>query len=517
MSKRKMKSRNPGDFIVPSYSRLLFRQHCRLFPAMWKPPERIAFASSPGKIPDRQAAAGSLLFSPLSSGRLNLRNRTWVPAMVPWRATENGEVTSEVLDWYGRFAKGRPAAIVIEATGIRDVPSGPLLRIGHDRYIDGLKAIVERVRADSGGATKLFVQLIDFLAIRRRPERDKFLQRFLAITDAHRTALDMRDAPDEDVRNVLIAMTDAQLAHILSAREYEAMSMGYRETVNDTHLPHIADLPRVLPDLFASAALRAQTAGFDGVELHYAHAYTMASFLSATNRRKDGYGGSIEGRVRLPLEVFHSVRAAVRDEFVVGARFLSDEIIAGGSTAEDAALFGVAFAHAGMDFLSLSRGGKFDDAKQPKAGAAAYPYTGRSGYECMPHHISDAQGPFGRNFAATKQIRDAVRATGLQTPVVAAGGIHNFELAERVLHEGIGDIVASARQALADPDWFLKLETGRGAQIRLCEFTNYCEGLDQNHKQVTCKLWDREALDEPGILKSPDGKRRLTAPTWTPA
>jgi hypothetical protein len=68
-----------------------------------------------------------------------------------------------------------------------------------------------------------------------------------------------------------------------------------------------------------------------------------------------------------------------------------------------------------------------------------------------------------------------------------------------VLSEGIGDMVASARQTLADPDWFTKLETGHADEIRLCEFTNYCEGLDQQHKQVTCQLWDREALNAPGV------------------
>ncbi len=85
-------------------------------------------------------------------------------------------------------------------------------------------------------------------------------------------------------------------------------------------------------------------------------------------------------------------------------------------------------------------------------------------------------------------------------------------MAESALQDGVADIIGAARQCLADPDWFLKLETGHGGEIRQCEYTNYCEGLDQTHKQVTCKLWDRLALDEPDILKSADGKRRLTAP-----
>ncbi len=483
---------------------------------MWKPPEKIKWKPERGRLPSAEELRNSVLFSPLEVGRLRLRNRTWVPAMVPWRATEDGFVTPEVLDWYGRFARGKPAAIVVEATGVRDVPSGPLLRIGHNRFVDGLKSLVERVRAESGGATKLFIQVIDFLAIKRRPPRETFLARFLQITPELRDRLGMADADEADVRGRLAGMHDDELKDVLGPRDWESLTMGYRERVSDTHLPHIAELPKVLPDLFAAAAARAEAAGFDGVELHYAHAYTMASFLSATNTRGDGYGGSREGRVRLPLEVLGAVRAAVSDDFVVGARFLADEAIASGSTQHDACCFAQAFAEAGMDFLSLSRGGKFDDAKQPKVGAAAYPYTGRSGYECMPQYVSDDHGPFGRNFPATKAIRAAVREAGYQTPVVAAGGVHNFEIAEAALKDGVCDIVGAARQALADPDWTLKLEAGCGDQIRLCEYTNYCEGLDQNHKQVTCNLWDRKQLDEPGLRRASDGKRRLVAPDWSP-
>ncbi len=482
---------------------------------MWKPPEKIRWQSEIGKLPSAREIEASLLFSPLKAERLKLRNRTWVPAMVPWRATDEGYVTSEVLDWYGRLARGRPAAIVVEATGIRDVPSGPLLRISHDRFLDGLTDLVARVKRESGGATKLLIQLIDFLAIKRRPPREKFLSRFLEITDHHRQKLDLAESEEQDVRKALIALDDNELQTVLRDREWEALTMGHRERVSDTHLQHIVELPKNLPPLFSSAALRAEKAGFDGVELHYAHAYTMASFLSATNNRDDGYGGSLEGRIQLPLEVFQRVRESVSGRFAVGARFLADEAIEGGSALDDVCFFAREFAQAGMDFLSLSRGGKFDDAKQPKLGAAAYPYTGRSGYECMPQFISDKFGPFGRNFAATKAIRQAVRSAGFDTPVVAAGGIHSFSGAEAALRDGVADVIGAARQSLADPDWFLKLETGHGDQVRLCEYTNYCEGLDQSHKQVTCNLWDRLALDEPNILKSSDGRRRLTAPDWT--
>jgi 2,4-dienoyl-CoA reductase-like NADH-dependent reductase (Old Yellow Enzyme family) len=435
--------------------------------------------------------------------------------MVPWRATEDGVVTGDVLDWYARYAEGKPGVIVLEATGIRDIPSGPLLRIGDDRFLPGLRALVDIVREASGGETKLFIQLIDFLRINRRPTAEKYFSRYLAITDRHRDWF-YNKLTDDEIRARLAGLTDEALTEVLTPREYETYAYGYRERVTDTHLPHIRELPQVLPGLFADAAVRAQKAGFDGVELHYAHAYTMASFLSARNTRDDGYGGDLEGRVRLPLEVFEAVREVVGEEYVVGCRFLADEIIEGGSTPEDAAWFGMQFARAGMDFLSLSRGGKFEDAKQPKVGAAAYPYTGRSGYECMPQYISDETGPFGRNLPATVMVRRAVHDAGFDTPVVAAGGIHGFVEAERILREGEADIIAAARQSIADPDWFLKMRLGCGDQVRVCIYSNYCEALDTRHKQVTCELWDREDKDAPGVTLSSDGKRRLLPPRWEP-
>ncbi len=493
---------------------------------MWRPPERIRHDSQPATWPSAGQAANSRLFSPVQVGPIKLRHRTWVPAMVPWRATDDGFVSQGVLEWYERFARGRPAAMVVEATGIRDVPSGPLLRIGDDRFLPGLKQLVEVVRRASDGETRLFIQLIDFLSIRRRPDPARYFANFLELTARHRHAFAAQagdgaaaggndtGTQDAAIRAWLAALAREDLERVLDRAELEALDYGARERVTDMHLAHIRDLPLALPGLFASAAHRAREAGFDGVELHYAHAYTMASFLSPRNTRSDGYGGDAAQRVRLPLEVYRSVRATVGPDYPVGCRFLAEECIEGGGTVGDAEYFARAFAEAGMDFLSLSRGGKFDDAQQPKVGAAAYPYTGRSGYECMPSYYSDARGPFGRNLDATARIRAAVRAANRTTPLIASGGIHNFQQAEAILASGQADMVAIARQALADPDWFTKVRMGRGAEVRLCIYTNYCEALDQRHREVTCELWDREALDEPGLRRSADGKRRLIAPSW---
>ncbi|MBA2732184.1 MAG: NADH:flavin oxidoreductase, partial [Acidobacteria bacterium] len=204
----------------------------------------------------------------------------------------------------------------------------------------------------------------------------------------------------------------------------------------------------------------------------------------------------------------------VGDDYVVGVRFLGDEVIEGGNRVDDAAYFGLEFARAGFDYLSISKGGKFEDAKQPKVGQAVYPYTGRSGYECMPTIISDARGPFSRNVSEVSTIKRTINDAGFTTPLVAAGGITTFEQAEGILQRGEADIAGFARQALADPDWFLKVKAGRGEAVRRCTYTNYCEGLDQMHKQVTCKLWDRLDMDERGKALSSDGKRRLLPPHW---
>jgi 2,4-dienoyl-CoA reductase-like NADH-dependent reductase (Old Yellow Enzyme family) len=268
--------------------------------------------------------------------------------MVPWRATDDGVVTPEVLAWYERFARGQPGALVVEATGIRDIPSGPLLRIGHDRFVPGLTELVHTVRRASGGRTRLFIQIIDFLRIRRRPEPERYFREFLRLTDRHRALL---PGGDDAVREALARLPETEWPRFLSERELESLLFGERERVTDTEVPHIRDLPRVLPGLFAQAAARAEQAGFDGVELHYAHAYTMASFLSALNQRDDGYGGARANRVKLPLEVYRAVRDAVSARFVVGCRFLGEECIPGGNSAEDAAWFGAEFALAAMDYL----------------------------------------------------------------------------------------------------------------------------------------------------------------------
>ena len=261
---------------------------------------------------------------------------------------------------------------------------------------------------------------------------------------------------------------------MLSTARGMTLLYGYRERVTDTTLPQIAELPRVLPELFAGAAARAQQAGFDGVELHYAHAYTMASFLSALNQRHDGYGGAREHRIRLPLEVYRAVRRRVGGGFAVGCRYLSEDCLPHGNSVEDAVYFGVELARAGMDFLSLSRGGKFEDAKQPKVGRSAYPYTGPR-VTMHAHRDLGCSRPFGRNVPAVAAVRAGVRAAGLRR----RGG------RRRHLHLRPGRGAAARRRGRRrrggaaeprHPDCIARCGSARQRSAALHLTTNYCRG-----------------------------------------
>ena len=442
----------------------------------------------------RAQRAGSLLFQPFPIGRggLVLPNRIWLPAMVTWRGTEDGFVTPSVREIYLRYALGGAGMIVLEATGIRDVASGPLLRLSHERFVPGLKALREEMRAVS--ASIVVPQIIDFLKIATRKPTRVFME------DAVR-----RGMLAESVLDVADIEFEAGLErYVRSPRLRHDFLYGYRQTIEDLSRDEI----RQIPGWFASAAQRAKQAGFDGVELHFAHAYTMASFLSVTNRRTDDYGGPFENRMRLPREVIHAVREEVGPQFLVGCRYLGSEDILGddgrlhGNTLDDARRIGVELARAGLDFLSISRGGKFEDAKQPAVGEAMYPYTGHSGARCIPRSRHD---PVAANTYLADGIRAAVRAAGFTVPVVTAGKIHTFEQSEAILREGRADLIGMARALLADPDLPRKWRAGADAGARACVFCPYCEDEDQHHRVVTCTLWPKDPRDH---------RRRLIPAVW---
>jgi dimethylglycine catabolism A len=379
------------------------------------------------------------LFAPLTVRGVVLPNRIVLPAMVTRLSGEDGLVNDDIRTRYVRFAKGGAGLIVLEAMAVHASKSGPLLRISDDAFVPGLSDLAKRCH--DAGPGKVMPQIIHFLKISRS---------------------------------------------------------GWRQTV-DMLSPSDID---AIVDAYGAAAVRARKCGFDGVELHMAHAYTLSSFLSRQNGRRDAYGGSLENRLRLPVRVMERVRREVGDEFPVGVRFLGDECIRGGYTVLDAGPIAIQLARAGADYISLSAGGKFEDARKIE-GEPLYPYTGYSGDRCMP----GAAYPDGANLYIAEAVTRALRENNLATPVVAVGKIGTRALAEEIIATKKGDLVGMARALLADPDIPRKWESGREETVVRCVYGNVCKALDENFKRVVCTLWPKK------LGRAPDSADTI-APAW---
>jgi 2,4-dienoyl-CoA reductase-like NADH-dependent reductase (Old Yellow Enzyme family) len=280
---------------------------------------------------------------------------------------------------------------------------------------------------------------------------------------------------------------------------------GWRQTVD--MLTH-ADIDAIVV-AYRDAALRSRACGFDGVELHMAHAYTLSSFLSRRNHRRDEYGGTLENRLRLPARVLREVRAAVGDDFPVGVRFVGDECIRGGYTPLDAGPIAAELVRAGADYISLSAGGKFEDAR-PIEGEPLYPYTGYSGDRCMP----GAAYPDGANLYIPQAVREYLRNAGLDAPVVGAGKIGTRALAEKMLVENKSDLIGMARALLADPDLPKKWQADAEHRVVRCVYGNVCKSLDENFKRVDCTLWPRpkKAAASPSTIANRDAGSDVGSP-----
>lgn len=383
------------------------------------------------------------LFEPLAIGTMVVSNRILVPAMVTRLSGEDGFVNQDIVDRYVRYAEGGAGLIVIEAMAIHQSKSGPLLRISEDRFVPGLADLVRRVHDRS--ESKVVPQIIHFLKVAKS---------------------------------------------------------GWRQTVD---MLSLAEIDRIVEE-FGDAVGRAREAGFDGAELHSAHAYTLASFLSRTNPRKDDYGGeTLEGRLRLIGRVFENIRAKAGADFPVGVRFLADEFIKDGYTVVDAKLIALRLARLGAAYVSLSVGGKFEDAVHTP-GQVPYPYTGHSGDRCMPGDWYPAL-PHAHLSA---EIKAFLQANGCDTPVATAGKISDPDDAERLVATGAVDLVGIARGLLADPDWPNKVRNGERDRIVACDYCNVCKHLDGTHNKVICALWPQ------GSLQAPADNRAADVPRWGP-
>jgi 2,4-dienoyl-CoA reductase-like NADH-dependent reductase (Old Yellow Enzyme family) len=372
------------------------------------------------------------LFSPITMGKVTASNRIMRTSMVSGLATEDGLVTDALKQRYQREAKGGVGTLVVEAAVVLPSRSTYNLRISDDSFTDGLRSLVDTIRS-ANSETKIGIQIMHFLKIARS---------------------------------------------------------GWRQKVEDFK-PE--ELPLII-EQHANAAKRVLAAGFDFIEIHMAHAYTLASFVSRSNRRTDAYGGKLANRMRLPIQVYEAVRETVGNDFPVGVRINGEDFTAEGSTLLQSTRVARRLARFGVDYISVSAGSRFEDAAVPAPNTPPDPMSGYSGHRMSPWWWF----PDMTHVYLSQAIREHVRDGGFNIPIVAAGKIRTPHEAERVLAQGKADLIGLCRPLLCDPDWPNKAREGKSKDIVRCTSCNWCLEADSRYEKVTCSRWPE------GLIVAPD-------------
>lgn len=343
----------------------------------------------------------SLLFSPIALGSLQLSNRIVIAPMCQYSARD-GAATEWHTIHLGHLAFSGAGLLVIEATAVE--PEGRIspadLGLWSDQTEQALGRALDAARKHS--AMPFAIQL------------------------AHAGRKASTHVPWEGGRNIPSTAG--------GWRTFAPSAQPFLEQDEAPLALDAAGLARVR-DAFAQAARRADRLGFDAIEVHGAHGYLLHEFLSPlSNRREDAYGGSLENRMRFPLEVFDAVRAAFNAGKPVGIRISATDWVEGGWDVEQSALFAQELKKRGCDFIDVSSGGL-----SPAQKIALGP-----GY----------QVPFA------ERIR---KAAGM--PTMAVGLITEAQQAEQILAAGQADMVALARGILYDPRWPWHAAAQLGAQV----------------------------------------------------
>jgi len=371
------------------------------------------------------------LFSPITMRGVTFPNRIQRTSMVSGLATEEGWVTDDLKKRYQREARGWVGAIVVEASVVIPSRSSYNLRISSDDNVPGLTDLVKAIR-EANKEVKIGIQIMQFLKLSKT---------------------------------------------------------GWRQKVEDFKTE---DLPNIVKD-HVTATQRALSAGFDFIEVHMAHAYVLASFLARSNKRTDGYGGTLENRMKLPMEVFRAVREAVGDHYPLGIRINGEDFVVDGNTLAQSSRIARKFAELGADYISVSAGSRFEDAPTPPEGSAPDPMSGYSGHRMSPWFW----WPDGTHVYLAEGIKKAVREAGLNTPIITAGKIREPKHAEEILEQGKADIIGLCRALLCDPDWPIKTKEGREKEIVRCVACNWCLEADSRYEKVNCDRWPQGSINAP--------------------
>jgi len=346
----------------------------------------------------------SQLFSPLSLGPLTLPNRVVIAPMCQYSA-EEGQATSWHAQHLGNLAQSGAGLLILEATAVeaRGRITWGDLGLWNDATEAALRGVVDDLRAWSPMA--LGIQLAH--AGRKASTHKPWEHGGAAI------------APDAE-------------------HGWQTVSSSARPFNAGDPAPEALDQAGIdaIVAAFADSARRAHALGFDLIELHGAHGYLLHQFLSPlSNDRTDGYGGTLEHRMRLPLEVFDAVRAAVPASVAVGMRISASDWVEGGWDVAQSTVLAQALEARGCDFLHVSSGG-LDPRQQITLG---------DGY----------QVPFARDIKAQLKAM----------PVIAVGLITDPQQAEGIIASGQADAVALARGVLYDPRWPWHAAAALGASV----------------------------------------------------
>jgi len=332
----------------------------------------------------------SALFTPLDVGGLKLRNRIVIAPMCQYSAID-GSMTDWHLIHLGHLALSGAALLTIEATSA--TPEGRITYGDVGLYSDENEEAIARTLE----------------SIRRWSDIP------VAIQLAHAGRKASTEVP---------WLGGAQLpAHQPNGWQTEAPSpLAYDEGEHPPRQLDLDDLARIR-QAFAASAARAARLGLDVLQLHAAHGYLLHQFLSPlSNRREDQYGGSLENRMRFPLEVFDAVRAVFPADRPVSVRVSATDWVEGGWTIADTIALAKALEARGCAAIHVSSGGL--DPRQDIPVAPSY------------------QVPLARS------VKQAV-----DIPVVTVGLITEYEQAEAIIATGDADLVAFARAMLYDPRW----------------------------------------------------------------
>jgi 2,4-dienoyl-CoA reductase-like NADH-dependent reductase (Old Yellow Enzyme family) len=389
-------------------------------------------------------AAYSNLFTPGKIGSIELKNRIVMAPMGSNFAEADGHCSERIQAFYEARAKGG-AGLLTMGVGSIAYPAGTAepyqVGISSDDFIPGLKQLTDRVHKQGA---KIAIQL---------QHAGKTSVRDLA----EGRELWVPSMPPAAKTDMFASLTQSELGRFISSSKGREKS-GVRIRVMEK------DDIRQMVSWFADAAERAQKAGFDGVEIHAGHTYIIAGFLSPYyNKREDEYGGPLENRARLLLEVIHAVRERVGRDYPVWMRMDAIELnLPGGISLEDATRTAQMAEQAGIDLVSVS----------------AYANL-QSGNDFTKAPIPQERAMF-LDWAA--HIRKH-----LNIPVTAAGRL-DPEVADKAVADGKCDFVAMGRKLLADPDLPNKLQDNRPADVRPCIYCYACVSQIFVNERVKCAV-----------------------------